>query len=151
MHYSTLSTRLSFNALSQASALTIVNGSSSNLVARNVNHVSFYITSVCANEDQYYKWLGTATCNCTAVYLRALSLHPDTEPLQHTVALSDGNCQKILGVINKKRCVGTGTLFGDGDIGSVMFRSPAVCDFVEAVKCLWGDAATIITAAGLFA
>ncbi|TGO67293.1 hypothetical protein BOTNAR_0045g00370 [Botryotinia narcissicola] len=151
MHYSTLSTMLSFIAFSHATAIPSLNGSSTDIVARNANHVSLYTTSACANEDKYYKWLGTATCNCIAVDLRALSLYTDTEPLQHTIAFSDGNCQKILGVINQERCVGTDTLFGDGDIGSVMFWLPAVCELVETVEYLWGDTTAIITAAGSFA
>ncbi|KAF7916888.1 hypothetical protein EAE99_009513 [Botrytis elliptica] len=103
------------------------------------------------NEDKYYKWLGTATCNCIAVDIRALSLYTDTEPLQHNIAFSDGNCQKILGVINKKRCVGTDNVFGDGDIGTVMFWLPAVSDVLEAVEYLWSDAAAVLTAAESFA
>ncbi|KAF7907092.1 uncharacterized protein EAF01_004679 [Botrytis porri] len=151
MHYSTLSTILSFIAFSQASTIPTINGSYTDIVARNANHVSLYTTSACANEDKYYKWLGTATCNCIAVDLRALSLYTDTEPLQHTIAFSDGNCQKIPGIINKERCVGTDTLFGDGDIGSVMFCLPAVCDVFEAVKDILGDVATILTASESFA
>ncbi|KAF7958108.1 hypothetical protein EAE96_003672 [Botrytis aclada] len=150
MHYSTLSTVLSFIVFSQASAIPTINGSSTDIVARNANHVSLYTTSACANKDKYYKWLGTETCKCFAVDLRALGLYTDTEPLQHTIAFSDGNCQKILGVINQERCVGTDTLFGDGDIGSVMFWLPAVCDVYEAVKDILGDVATVLTAAESF-
>ncbi|KAF5879144.1 uncharacterized protein Bfra_006348 [Botrytis fragariae] len=125
---------LSSIAFSQASAIPTINGSSADIAARNANHVSLYTTSACANEDKYYEWLSTATC---------------TAP--HTIAFSDGNFQKILSVINKERCVGTDTLFDDGDIGSVMFWLPAVCDVFEAVKDILGDVTTVLTAAESFA
>ncbi|KAF7866765.1 hypothetical protein EAF04_005607 [Stromatinia cepivora] len=127
----------SFIAFTQASAIAI----------RNENHVSMYTTDACDNHDKYYKWIGTSTCNCVAVDLKALSLYTDNEPLQHTIAFSDGNCQTTLGTITKQRCVGTDSLFGDGDIGSVMFWLPGVCDVVEALKDIVDDVEKLLKVA----
>ncbi|KAF7904677.1 hypothetical protein EAF00_002011 [Botryotinia globosa] len=48
MHYSTLSTMLSFIAFSHATAIPSINCSSADIVARNADHVSLYTTSACA-------------------------------------------------------------------------------------------------------
>ena len=63
----------------------------------------------------------------------------DTEPLQYTIAFSDSNFYTALGIIYQERCVGTNTLFGDRDVGSVMFWLTSVYDAVEAFKDILGD------------
>ncbi|EDO01253.1 predicted protein [Sclerotinia sclerotiorum 1980 UF-70] len=117
-----------------------------------------YTSEARNNHDKYNKWIGASACNCIAVDLKALSLYTDNEPLQHTIAFSDGNCQTTLGTITKQRCVGTDSLSGDGDIGSVMFWLPGICDVVEALKDIihgvnkllnTGEVASVVSLANL--
>jgi hypothetical protein len=86
-----------------------------------------------SDDKKYYKWKSTSTCACVAVDLKAVSIFTDHEPLQNVIAFSDGNCQKVLGPISAKRCLGTLDTFMDGAIESVMFWLPGVCDLKEAL------------------
>ncbi|KAF7954853.1 uncharacterized protein EAE97_000112 [Botrytis byssoidea] len=144
-HYSTLSTMLSFIAFSHATAMPSLNGSSSDIVTRNANHVSLYTTSACA----------TNTTNGSAPQ-HAIRLQSISELLVFILTLSRSNILLRSAMVIAKRYLGKDvseptTLFGDGDIGSIMFWLPAVCELVETVKYLWDDATAIITAAGSFA
>jgi hypothetical protein len=79
--------------------------------------------------------------------VKAESVFTDHEPLQKVIAFSDGNCKKTLGAISAKRCLDTTNTFMEGQINSVMFWLPGVCDIEEALKDIAGDVEHLLAAA----